>query len=79
MTILKIALLLLFTIDLSYETNDPDTQICTDLYNNCIATADQEFVNGNYSLEVWFMFVNNICPVAQFECVLDLIEPVIEP
>jgi len=44
---------------------------CNQLYDNCVATAEQEYSNGNYSTGVYLMFVDSICPNAALNCVLD--------
>ena len=45
---------------------------CQDLVNNCRATANQEFSNGNYSETIWDMFYNSICPNAGLDCLFDV-------
>ncbi|MEO9886868.1 MAG: hypothetical protein ABJR05_09490 [Balneola sp.] len=41
------------------------------LYENCIATAEQEYTNGNYTYGVYFMFVDSACPSSLFTYVFE--------
>ncbi|MEP1305896.1 MAG: hypothetical protein ABJK11_07075 [Balneola sp.] len=41
------------------------------LYENCIATAEQEYTNGNYTYGVYLMFVDSACPSSLFTYVFE--------
>ncbi|MFU8812311.1 MAG: hypothetical protein ACNA78_05040 [Balneolaceae bacterium] len=43
---------------------------CQDLGENCIATANYAYENGEYTEAMWDLFVNNLCPNAELECYL---------
>lgn len=41
---------------------------CTDLLSNCVGTAQEAYDNGDYSDEIYEMFVLGICPDAFTSC-----------
>jgi len=41
---------------------------CVELWNNCVATAIEDFVNGTSTFEEFYMFYENICPGAYGNC-----------
>lgn len=45
---------------------------CTELVQNCRATAVQEYENGNYSEAAFHMFYDAICLNGGLDCVIDV-------
>lgn len=61
-------------VGVNLADSDPDLQDCADLTNNCVATADEQYENGNYSEAQWHMFVESICPNAGMQCAVEIMD-----
>ena len=77
-TILVTLFMVVTSADLTHSSStvldNGEIDECEELGANCHATANQEYENGNYSFEVWYMFVYDICPTAQLDCIFDRYE-----
>ncbi len=44
---------------------------CTQLGEDCVATAEENYENGTYNESERYLFVHSLCPNAALNCVLD--------
>lgn len=52
--------------------NSSDPEICTQLVENCRATATEAYEEGEYSEATWAMFYYDICPAGGLDCIFDV-------
>ncbi len=42
---------------------------CSELWSNCTSTAIENYDNGTYTFDEFYLFYNTLCPMAYDDCI----------